>query len=376
MTRVHRRPNNERKIQTMKNQNILRNRFISVCVLFALTQSLTAGTRAAVLYSSERPLIPSHPTYAVFDAPDSTFTVPSAITATGVIIGSYVDANGVTHGFLRSRGGNFTTFDVPDSTSTTPTDINPAGVITGWYNDTFGNLHGFIRARDGSITSFDAPPGFDILGSPYGPGAPPPSINPSGTIAGMYGAAFPNFVTHGFLRSSDGKLTTVDFPGASNTEVLAINPAGVIVGDFSDAVSGYQGFLRTPDGTFTVIGPPGAQTIPAGINPAGAIAGGFSDGGTNHGYLRNPDGAFMTFDAPGSIYTSPTAINTAGAITGFYSDADGVLHGFVRAGNGAIVTLDPPDSVSTFPVAINARGVITGVFMDSDGIGRAFVRMP
>src|SRR4029078_9728144 len=55
MTRVHRRPNNERKIQTMKNQNILRNRFISVCVLFALTQSLTAGTRAAVLYSSERP---------------------------------------------------------------------------------------------------------------------------------------------------------------------------------------------------------------------------------------------------------------------------------------------------------------------------------
>ena len=132
----------------------------------------------------------------MFDAPDSTFTVPSAITSTGLIIGSYFDASGVTHGFLRSRGGNFTTFDVPNSTSTTPTNITPGRVITGWYSDTFGNQHGFVRARDGSITSFDAPPGFDILGSPYVPGAPPPSIN----------------------------------------------PAGAIVGDFSDAVSGYRGF--------------------------------------------------------------------------------------------------------------------------------------
>ena len=47
----------------------------------------------------------------------------------------------------------------------------------------------------------------------------------------MYGAPFPNFVTHGFLRSPDGSFTTVDFPGASVTEVLAINPAGAIVGE-------------------------------------------------------------------------------------------------------------------------------------------------
>ena len=113
----------------MRNQKILRNAFISVGVLLALTHSLTAASRAAASYASERPLIPSQPTFVVFDAPGSAFTVPSAVTATGVIIGSYVDASGVTHGFVRSRGGNFTTFDVPDSTSTTPTDINPGGVI-------------------------------------------------------------------------------------------------------------------------------------------------------------------------------------------------------------------------------------------------------
>src|SRR5215813_2405400 len=167
--------------------------------------------------------------------------MPSVVTATGAIIGSYTDASGVTHGFIRSRGGNITTFDAPDSTSTTPTDSTPGDVITGWYGDTFGIPHGFIRARDGSITSFDAPPGFAVLGSTYVPGAPPPSINPTGTIAGIYGAPSPNFVTHGFMRSPDGTLTTVDFPGASQTEVLGINPAGAIVGDYSDATRVYQG---------------------------------------------------------------------------------------------------------------------------------------
>src|SRR5215469_13092455 len=102
-----------------------------------------------------------------FDPPGSTSTDPGAITASGAIIGSYTDAGGVTHGFLRTPGGAFTTFDVPGSTSTTATSITPGGVITGWYSDTIGTLHGFLRSSGGSITSFDAPPGFNIFGSIY-----------------------------------------------------------------------------------------------------------------------------------------------------------------------------------------------------------------
>ena len=73
-----------------------------------------------------------HGTITTFDPPGSIYTAPIAITPTGVIIGSYVDASGVTHGFLRTPSGSFTTIDVPGSTATTPTGITPGGVIIGW----------------------------------------------------------------------------------------------------------------------------------------------------------------------------------------------------------------------------------------------------
>ena len=103
-------------------------------------------------------------------------------------------------------------------------------MITGWYSDTIGNLHGFLRVLDGNITAFDAPPGGQITGSTWIPDGPPPSINPVGAIAGIY--ADSGGVEHGFVRTPDGTFTTIDFPGADYTEALAINRAGVIVGDF------------------------------------------------------------------------------------------------------------------------------------------------
>jgi hypothetical protein len=358
---------------------ILRNIFITVGVLFASARLLSAGMNDGVLNFSQTPSAPRQPTFITFNPPGSTSTFPSAITPGRVIIGSYADASGVTHGFLRTPSGSFTTFDVPGSTSTTPTGITPGGIITGWYQGTMGglDLHGFLRACDGSITSFDAPPGGYILGSLYTLGGPPPSVNPAGDIAGIYVDA--SFVEHGFLRTPHGAFTTIDFPGASYTEGLAINPAGVIVGDFCNAATCYRGFLRTPDGTFTMIGPPSdfVETIPTGgINPAGAITGTFYDGVMVHGYLRSPDGTFTSFDPPGSTYTEPFAINPAGAITGYYVDASNVPHGFLRAPNGTITTFDPPGSTGTAPLAINPGGVITGVFFDATGVAHGFVRIP
>jgi hypothetical protein len=349
---------------------ILRTIFLSVGTVVALARLLAAGTSDDVL-NLNMLLDHSHPTFITFDPPGSTSTLPSAIIATRMIIGSYVDESGVTHGFLRKRGGSFTTFDVPGSSSTTPTDVTSSGVITGWYSDQVGNPHGFIRARDGSITSFNAPPGYNILGSIYFPGGPPPSINPAGTIAGSYASPFPNFVEHGFLRTADGCFTTIDYPGATFTEALAINPAGVIVGDFCNDVTCYQGFLRTPDGTFTMIN--ANAGIPAAINSAGAITGSvLTEVG---GYVRNPDGTFITFNPPDSISTAPFAINSAGVITGYYCDGVG-CHGFLRSPRGTITTFDPPGSTFTVATAINPRGVITGAYFDAGGLAHGFVRIP
>ena len=179
---------------------------------------------------------------------------------------------------------------------------------------------------------------------------------------------------HGFLRTPDGTFTTIDLPGAFFTEVLAINPAGVIVGDFCNAVTCFQAFVRTPDGTFTVIN--ANAGIPFGINPAGAITGTTADG-SNSGYLRSPDGTFITFNPPGSTATaSPSPSTRRARSRGSTFGANFGAHGFVRAPDGTFTTFDPPGSTYTFPTAINAGGVITGEFPDASGVGHGFVRIP
>ena len=349
----------------------LRNLLISVSVLFALTRLLTGGPNDSAQNFNNSASAQPQPTFITFDPPGSILTLPSAVTAGGVIIGSYNDASGMTHGFLRKRNGSFTTFDVPGAASTSPTDVTPGGVITGWYSDEVGNVHGFVRARDGSTTSFDAPAGFNILGSMYVPGGPPPSINPAGAIAGSYTSSLPDFTGHGFLRAPEGSFTTIDYPGASFTEVIAINPAGVIVGDFCNDVTCYQGFLRTPDGAFTVIN--ANAGIPTAINSDGAITGSLLMG--VGGYVRSSDGTFITFNPPDSVSTSPFAISSVGAVTGYYCDTVG-CHGFLRSPRGTITTFDPPGSTFTVATAIDPRGIITGVYLDASGLAHGFVRIP
>jgi predicted membrane protein len=307
-------------------------------------------------------------TIITFDPPGSTLTFPSAITAAGAVVGSYSDSSGAQHGFLRNTDGSFTTFDPPGSTLTTATAVNPAGTVAGAYNDAAGVTHGFMRTARGTFTSFDAPSGV-ILNSIYSAFGPPPSINPSGAIAGTYFVFVPSFTEHGFLRERNGTLTTIDFPGSTFTEVLAINPAGTLIGDFGN---NFQGFLRTPDGTFITTNFPG---IPVCINPAGTTAGNYVDASNvTHGFVRAANGTLTTFDIPGSRYLQVYAINPAGTLTGYYTTP--TFHGFLRAPNGALTTIDVPGSTGTAGAAINPAGTVAGVFFDAAGVLHGFLFYP
>src|SRR5262245_52370165 len=76
-------------------------------------------------------------TFITFDPPGSTSTTPSGITPDGVVTGYYVDASGVTHGFLRApMGASRPSTRRARSALTQPTSINPAGEIAGAYCDT------------------------------------------------------------------------------------------------------------------------------------------------------------------------------------------------------------------------------------------------
>ena len=297
--------------------------------------------------------------FTTFQAPGADTTAgsyngtsPSAINDLGVITGSYWDANGFSHGFLRTPDGNITTFDVPGvgGYGTTPRAINLEGVVVGVYTDSNYTFRAFLRSPDGKFTTWIGPDACTGNGSEgcFGSGAS--NINAFGTIAGGFEDNIGNFVHHSFVRNAEGKLKTFDVPGAGTGSYqgtgcpgcnLGLNQFGAIAGIYSDVNSVNHGFLRSPKGEFTTFDAPGAGTdsyegtgcysdCPVSLNDWGAITGIYIDVNfVYHGYLRTPEGKFVTVDPVGSIYTFPSGINDLGSITGYYIDANGVYHGFL-----------------------------------------------
>jgi hypothetical protein len=146
-----------------------------------------------------------------------------------------------------------------------------------------------VRTPDGAFTAFDAPG----AGAHRNQGTIGWTINSAGTIAGSY--TDPSGTYHGFTRSTSGTLTGFDVPGAGTkpyqgTTSLAINDAEAISGEFLRPDNASNGFVRLPSGTITTFTNPAAcglcDTISEGINAAGATAGYYSQAGSGyHGFL-------------------------------------------------------------------------------------------
>jgi probable HAF family extracellular repeat protein len=262
----------------------------------------------------------------------------TGINSSGEIVGSYTDANQVTHGYLLS-GGQYTTLDDPNAGGTTTArGINDRGQIVGTY---FGNLgtglHGFVLDH-GQYTTIDDPDA--IPGSTQAGG-----INASGTIVGTY--LDHNVVVHGYVLSH-GQCTTLDDPDAGTgvvqgTYALGINASGQIVGFYVDANYAFHGYVLS-GGKYTTIDAPDAApeffqgTTASGINDRGQIVGGYTDANfVNHGFLLS-DGRYTVLDDPNASDTGffmpgtvASGINASGQIVGAYTDANSVNHGFLAA---------------------------------------------
>ena len=175
-----------------------------------------------------------------------------------------------------------------------------------------------------------------------------------------------------------GTFTTIDFPGATNTSPIDINPAGEIVGSYVSSTDGNtHGFLRSRNGELTSIDFPGAVfTLAAGINSRGDITGQYRLGGeasnVRHGFLLS-EGEFITIDFPGAIITNALGINAQGDIAGRYcallpctpGSHSGNFHGFLLS-NGEFTSIDFPGAIHTHAWKINPRGQILGVYVGTD----------
>jgi hypothetical protein len=327
----------------------------------------------------------------------------------GVISGYYLDANNVFHGFVRSPDGRLTKFDAPgadltpnDFNGTIPEAINDLGVITGFYVDVNNLSHGFLRSPDGVFTTFDVPDS--------APGSTTPiALNLEGAVVGY--SSNQNGVTRAFLRNPDGTFKTWTGPGACNTTPAngcygtgahGINLFGTVSSGYNSVSFVEHGLIRSAQGQFTTYSAPGAGTGPyqgtgcpgcaRPINLFGAIAGYYIDAdNVVHGYLRGPWGAISAFDAPpeagsygfncyGDCFFG---LNDEGAMTGFYLDANNVNHGWVRSPEGTITSFDAPGADltpnnynGTFPVNINDQGAITGFYIDVNNVSHGFLWLP
>jgi hypothetical protein len=338
------------------------------------------------------------PEFTTIDVPGAAATLAFANNPAGAIAGTYLAPPDFSfQGFLRAKDGTISTFDAPDAGTFYPEgtlgqSINPAGAIAGNYADAGNVNHGFLRAPDGTITEFDVPG----AGTGSGQGTATQfgvSINPAGTISGTYTDA--GNVIHGFVRASDGTITTFDAPGAGTAASQGtgvggsdgINPAGAIAGFYIDASGVYHDLLRDSDGKITEFDPPGVGTAAGqgsaggAINQESTIVGDLHDkNNVLHGFVRTRNGAITTFDVPG--VGGPgigNGINPAGTITGDYPDAGNVNHGYVRDPDGTITQFDAPGAGTasgqgTFAQTINPAGEITGYYIDASGLYHGYVR--
>ena len=83
--------------------------------------------------------------------------------------------------------------------------------------------------------------------------------------------------------------------------------------------------------TFTTIDYPGAtQTEAWGINTAGQIVGVYRNGGDWRGFLRHLDGTFTPIDVPGHEPPQTEAYGICGKkVVGTYYDKNNILRGFL-----------------------------------------------
>jgi len=198
------------------------------------------------------------------------------------------------------------------------------------------------------------------------------AINDAGVIAGNV----EDTSEHGVIRAADGSFTIFDPPGSMETGVFGINATGDAVGESGNGRDAAC-FIRSAAGVYTIFGPttgprPGCDGF--GINDHGDSAGiaGRSDRHV-YAFLRNASGATSKFLKKSGI-NSGGRINNADTVIGSIPSGNSFA-GFLRTEDGTITTFHAPgDANGTAANSINDNGAITGTFGDSNNVAHGYIR--
>ena len=273
----------------------------------------------------------------IIEFPGAVETYADFVSTLGNVVGSYVDAEGRYHAYLRGPGGSFATLDIPAVS-------NPEYFFLHGISDALNAVGRAKAVGDVPRTYAGNPLGLQELKFPGSVSTEGWNVNQDNSVVGHYDSA--DGRRHGFIaRPKEGtppsrpgvappKLNytfeSIDVPGV---DFLAVTASS----DFED----FAGNMRGPDGekdvAFTLI-----------------------------------DGVFTTYDFPGSGGTYFYALGNNGIAAGHYKDSDGLYHGVILE-NGELRQYDFPDSVETEIYGYSdSTGAMTGSFVDTSGVRRGF----
>lgn len=237
---------------------------------------------------------------------------------------------------------------VANSTSTAFFGITDKNTVAGDYIDASGVTHGFVGPFSGSAYK-----SFDDAGGTTQPRA----INNTHDITGYdTGTLTP------WERNSHGKLQDITKGGKPLNEIAqGINSKGIFVGNYflkSGASTGYTGQNYKYQAGFT-LSLKNSGYAGRGYDTAGDIVGWLYDSSqVQHGFIIK-GGKAKQIDYPSAIYTVMEGMNDKGMAVGQYEDASGVIHGFLyNVSTGKSTDLTAPGATLTQAWGINNNNVV------------------
>lgn len=256
--------------------------------------------------------------FTSIDVPTARATTVFGINSTGDVVGSFVDATGVTRGFLLHRD-TFTTITHPGAGRTAARGINDLGEIVGnWARtgDAAVISFGFRRLRSGEFQSVAFTGYKHVI---------PQRILGDGTILGC-------------AHQDDQMASMIGVtmgPRVSSTTTFASMHNGAtpdlkrVVGLYTKMPEDRQEGYIIENGTLKPLAPTGALFANGwDINPRGESVGVFQDAAGVHGFIHASTYGYITIDYPGATATRAFGINSAGDVVGSYVSG-GVTHGFL-----------------------------------------------
>ena len=342
--------------------------------------------------------------------PEARETHAHFVNASGGMVGSYVDAAGIYHPYVRTPGGRFISLDlanpealeyffvhgindagvvvartkprgapprtyvgtfqqgleefkVPDSVSTEGWNINQDGSIVGHYESADGRTYGFIAIPADEVD--DKP-----VTTPADLNFTFESIDVPGVefLALTASSDFEDYA--GYTKTADGQkevaftlingvFTMYDFPGSVNTYFFALGNDGQAAGHYEDSEGLFQGVVLENGELREYKFPDAVETEIYGISDAtGALTGNFTDAsGVRRGFTGD-----TIIEAPGALETYADFVS-AGRLVGSYVDAEGIYHPYARTPGGRFISIDLPGAATLeymFLHGINDVGTMVG----------------